>query len=103
MATAMAHDATAKLLLDDGEFRVRLDPKSSEAEDMATVFLERQGLSDHVERVGSVHLQADQSWLAAVSGARDGFVVVAKVSDRYDAIVALWQHRREAFLGRFAL
>ena len=99
----MAYGATSKLLLDDGEFSVRLDPKSSEAEDMATVFLERQGLSDQVDRVGSVHLQADQTWLAAVSGARDGFVIVAKVPDRFDAIVALWQHRREAFLGRCAL
>ena len=99
----MAHSAISKLLLDDGEFRVRLDPKSSEAEDMATVFLERQGLADQVERVGSVHLQVDQTWLAAVSGGRDEFVVVAKVADRFDAIVALWQHRREAFLGRCAL
>ena len=99
----MAHNATSKLLLDDGEFLVRLDPKSSEAEDMATVFLERQGLSEQVERVGSVHLQADHTWLAAVAGADDGFVIVAKVSDRFDAIVALWQHRREAFLGRCAL
>lgn len=99
----MTHDATSKLLLDDGEFCVRLDPKSVDAEDMATVFLERQGLSDEVERVGSVHLQADQTWLAAVSGAHDGFVIVAKVPHRFDAIVALWQHRREAFLGRYAL
>ena len=99
----MAHDNTPKLLLDDGEYRVRLDPKSSEAEDMATVFLERQGLGDQTERVGSVHLQADQTWLAAVLGGRDEFVVVAKVANRFDAIVALWQHRHEAFLGRCAL
>ena len=99
----MAHDSTPKLLLDDGEFRVRLDPKSLEAEDMATVFLERQGLSHQAERVGSVHLQADQTWLAAVLGGRDEFVIVAKVSNRFEAIVALWQHRHEAFLGRCAL
>lgn len=99
----MAQGKSSKLLLDDGEFIVRLDPMSRVADDMATVFLERQGLSDQVDRVGSVHLQADQTWLAAVAGGRDEFVVVAKVIDRFDAIVALWQHRREAFLGRFAL
>ena len=99
----MAHDATMKLLLDDGEFFVRLDPKSLEAEDMATVLLERQGLNDQVERVGSVHLQADQTWLATVSGHCEKLVVVAQVFDRFHAIVALWQHRREAFLGRCAL
>ena len=99
----MPYGETSKLLLDDGEFCVRFDPKSTEADDMATVFLERQGLSDQPERVGSVHLQADQTWLAAVSGGRDEFVVIAKVSDRFDAIVALWRHRREAFLGRCSL
>ena len=99
----MAHGAISKLLLDDGEFRVRLDPNSSEAEDMATVILERQGLGNQVERVGSVHLQADQTWLAAVAASCVPFVIVAKVSDRFDAIVALWQHRREAFLGSCAL
>jgi len=99
----MAYSETSKLLLDDGEFRVRLDPQSPEADDMANVFLERQGVFDQVERVGSVHLQTDQTWLAAVRGGRDEFVSVAKVSDRVDAIVALWQHRREAFLGRCAL
>lgn len=100
----MAYDREPmKLLLDDGEFRVRLDPTSVEADDMATVFLERQGFSDAPENIGSVHLQADQRWLVAVSGEKHDFVVVAVVPDRLDAIVSLWHHRREAFLGRCAL
>ena len=99
----MAHDNTSKRLLDDGEFFVLVDPKSSQAEDMATVFLERQGLTHQADRIGSVHLQADHMWLAAVASDRDQFAVVAKVPNRFDAIVALWQHRREAFLGRCAL
>ncbi len=92
-----------KLLLVDDEFRVRLDPTDVAADDMATALLERIGLGGDVDKLGSVHLQADQTWLAAILGGPDEFVVLARVSDRFDAIVALWQHRREAFLGRLAL
>jgi hypothetical protein len=92
-----------KLLLDDGEFRARLDPCDKADDDVATVLLERIGLNGEVDKLGSVHLQADQTWLAAILGGPDEFVVVAVVADRRDAIVALWQHRREAFLGRLAL
>ena len=99
----MAHDDSSMALLDDAEFRVCLDPESTQAEDMATAFLERRCLSGAAERIGSVHLQADQTWLATIPSARDEFIVVAKVSNRLDAIVALWQHRREAFLGHCAL
>lgn len=99
----MAHDDASKALLDDAEFRVCLDPESTQAEDMAIAFLERRCLTGAAERIGSVHLQADQTWLAAMLSGRDEFIVVAKVANRLDAIVALWQHRREAFLGHCAL
>jgi len=99
----MATQNGLKLLLDDGEFRARLDPRDPAGDDVATVLLERIGLNGDVDMLGSVHLQANQSWLAAIRGGPDEFIVVAKVADRRDAIVALWQHRREAFLGRLAL
>lgn len=92
-----------KLLLVDGEYRARLDPRDAARDDVATVLLERVALDGGVDLLGSVHLQADQTWLAAILSGPDEFVVVGRVSDRYDAIVALWQHRREAFLGRLAL
>jgi hypothetical protein len=99
----MAQENATKLLLDDGEFRARLDTPDVVADDVATVLLERTGVTGELEPLGSVHLQADQTWLAAILGGHDEFVVVARVADRNDAIVALWQHRREAFLGRCAL
>ena len=99
----MAQETASKLLLDDGEFRARLDTTGRSADDVAPVLLERTGLTGEVERLGSVHLQANQTWLAAVLGGPGEFVVVAHVANRFDAIVALWQHRREAFLGRCAL
>lgn len=94
-------------LLDDGEFYVRLDPASRRSDDIADVFLERRGLINSPERVGAVHLQSDQSWLAVVSAnnpkSSHQFAVVAQSGKREEAIVALWQHRRDAFLGRHAL
>jgi hypothetical protein len=99
---AKTHDPL-KLLLVDDEFRARLDPADRSGDDVATVLLERVSLSGDVDKLGSVHLQADQTWLAAILGGPDEFVVVALVADRFDAIVALWRHRREAFLGRLAL
>jgi hypothetical protein len=92
-----------KVLLVDGEFRARLDPRDAARDDVATVLLERAGLAGGVDLLGSVHLQADQTWLAAILSGFDEFTIVARVSDRYEAIVALWQHRREAFLGRLSL
>jgi len=92
-----------KVLLVDNEFRARLDPRDAARDDVATVLLERAGLDGGVDLLGSVHLQADQTWLSAILSGPDEFTIVARVSDRYEAIVALWQHRREAFLGRLAL
>lgn len=92
-----------ELLLDDGEYRARLDTAARVGEDIAPVLLERVGVAGDVDVVGSVHLQSDQTWLAAIAGGHDEFVVLARVANRYDAIVTLWQHRREAFLGRCAL
>ena len=92
-----------KLLLVDGEFRARLDPRDAARDDVATVLLERVGLNGEVDKLGSVHLQADQTWLAAILSGPDEFTVVAVVGDRYEAIVKLWKHRREAFLRRLAL
>ncbi len=99
----MRSQLSLKLLLDDGEYRARLDPAANVADDIAPVLLERIGVAGAVYPLGGVHLQSDQTWLAAISGGPGEFTVVARVVDRYDAIVTLWRHRREAFLGRCAL
>jgi len=101
------NDAHAQYLLDDGEYYLRLDPESRAAQDMATVALEWRSLVSTPERIGSVELQADQTWIACVAAPENafpsGFEFIATAANRLDAIVALWQHRREAFLGRHAL
>ncbi len=99
----MASQKQIKLLLNDGEFRARLDPNAMTGDDVASVSLERVGLDGAVDNLGSVHLQADQTWLAAILSGPTKFMVLARVEDRFDAIVALWQHRRDAFFGRLAL
>ena len=104
MTTSKAH---LQVLLDDGEYFVRLDPRSSAAPEMAGVVLEWRSVVSTPERIGSAELQADQSWLARVAAPEadfpSGFEIVASAEDRLDAIVALWQHRHGAFLGRHAL
>ena len=101
------NESHAQYLLDDGEYYVRLDPECRAAQDMASVVLEWRSLVSTPERIGSVQLQADQSWLARVAAPEDdfpsGFEIVATSESRLDAIVALWQHRHGAFLGRHAL
>jgi hypothetical protein len=100
-------DTHVKYLLDDGEYYLRLDPTCRAAQDMATVILERRSLVSTPERIGSVELQADQTWLACVAAPEEafpsGFEIIETSANRLDAIVALWQHRRAAFLGRHAL
>jgi len=93
-----------KLLLDDGVFQVCLDPDSVRADDMATVYLERQGIDGACARIGSVHLQACQDWVASIAAeGPTAFRIVSRAPDRRDAIVALWQRRHDAFLRHCAL
>jgi hypothetical protein len=100
----MALNESRKLLLDDGLYQVRLDPSSTRADDMANVYLERETLDGSCTRIGSAHLQANQQWMAAIATAEsESFRIVGWTPDRRDAIVTLWQHRREAFLRHCAL
>jgi hypothetical protein len=100
----MAYDDSRTLLLNDGLYRVRLDPQSTRADDMANVYLERETVDGSCTRIGSAHLQANQQWMAAIATAEtEGFRIVGWTQDRRDAIVTLWQHRREAFLRHCAL
>ena len=106
-AELTTNETHLQVLLDDGEYFVRLDPQSRAAPDMAGVVLEWRSIVSKPERIGSVELQADQSWLARVAAPEadfpSGFEIVASAEGRLDAIVALWQHRHGAFLGRHAL
>ena len=98
------HNEPRKLLLDDGLFQVCLDPNSDQADDMAAVYLERQGVDGACTRIGSVHLQACQEWVASIAAEGPAaFRIVSRAVDRRDAIVALWQRRHDAFLRHFAL
>ncbi len=95
------------LLLDDGEFFVRLATHPSTSADVAPAILERRCLIQGAERIGSAEMQADGSWMAAVAADKRPpqlpFDVVARDVARLDAIVRLWTSRHRAYIGYHAL
>ena len=100
-------DGTRDLLLTRNSFFVQLDPSRKVREDMATAYLVRRCICGGVTLVGSAEIQPDGRWRASV--ASDplteplGYLRVAwDCENRYDAIVALWLARTEAFVPSLA-
>ncbi|MEK8034211.1 hypothetical protein AACH06_25575 [Ideonella sp. DXS29W] len=95
------------LLLDDGEFLIRLATHPATSTDVAPVILERRCLVHAAERIGSAEMQPDGSWMAAVAADKRPpqlpFDVVAQGVARLDAIVGLWTARHRAYIGYHAL
>lgn len=96
-------DGTRDLLLVDGTYFVQLDPARTVGADVAVAFLGRRSISGDTVLVGSVEMQKDRRWRALVSTDpthdAQGFRSVAQDREnRYDAIVALWQARGDAFV-----
>lgn len=96
-----------EVVLDDGMYRVVLDP--GQQPDMADGFLERRCFTGSqtpsgLSCVGSFGQDADGTWSAKIAavydaGACTDCVVVARSVERFDAIVALWHARQDAYLG----
>jgi hypothetical protein len=97
-------DGTQDLLLDDGTYFVQLDPERRVDEEVAVAYLGRRGIGGDTQLVGSVEMQTDGRWRASVATdpAQDSQGYRRVTSDRenrFDAIVALWQNRSEAFVN----
>ena len=100
-------DGTRDLLLTDDRYFVQLDPASAVDREMAVAYLGRRGICGGTRLVGSVEMQQDGRWRASVATdpTRDpqGYRRVAlDRENRYDAIVALWQARGDAFVNTHA-
>jgi len=102
-----AVDGSRDLLLVDDTYFVQLDPARQVGEDIAVAFLGRRGVSGLTALVGSVEMQQDGRWRASVASEPShgllGFRRVAlNRENRFDAIVALWHARRDAYVGSLA-
>jgi hypothetical protein len=101
-------DGQHDLLLNSDVFFVQLDPERRVDDEMAVAFLGRRKLSGGVTLVGSVEMQRDGRWRASVaadpSRVPKGYIRVAvNRENRYDAIVAVWQARDDAYVGSVSL
>jgi len=101
-------DGTHDLLLDRGEFFVQLDSDWPGDPELAPAFLGRRQVTGRAALIGSVEIQSDGRWRASVAvdpavNAQRFSRVASNVSDRYDAIVALWHARSQAYDGSTAL
>lgn len=100
-------DGTRDLLLIDDTYFVQLDPDRTVDAEIAVAYLGRRGIAGDTALVGSVEMQQDGRWRAsvAIDPSRDvrGYCRVAHDREnRYDAIVALWHARADAFVGSHA-
>jgi hypothetical protein len=101
-------DGRHDLLLNSEVFFVQLDPERRVDDEIAVAFLGRRNLSGGVTLVGSVEMQRDGRWRASVAAdparVRKGYVRVAvNCENRYDAIVAVWHAREEAYVAWVSL